>query len=515
MNWQQMVLAVLVGATIGYVTNWIAIHMLFRPLYEKKLLGLHIPFTPGVIPRGKSRLANGIGEAVGGMLLTEEKVVHHLLQPDIEEKMRQYLSDRLTELQAQDVTIGEMLGNSKGGALTLKELSALLSDVTVNLAQSKEFRRFASGIAANVTGYLLDGRVGSTLGDAGLNAGKNLERLLEQSLKDDNVKQGLQHYLAVNIEHFFNSPEKINYYMPDEVREGIHQFITDQTPRIVSAIEEYFSSPAARRAMKKRVEEFFEGTTVKRLLSGVLQFLGNVPDMLTHRLIEEINRFLVDERNQEEIIKRLHLLVDEALEKSVNDFTAALDAEGKQEKANEIATWLVNKLCEPKFSNGLANMLEGMLAKNRDRTWREMLHLDDPGLTEKLVQYFDSLIKRFVEQEEIDRKVGSLVRREMERVWELKMNRVLQLIPSGIVSEPGEVVTGFYRYLIREQVPKVLRFLDISGMVRQRVEELDVLEVEELLMGIMRRELVAITWLGALLGAVLGMVMVGMQYMLK
>jgi uncharacterized membrane protein YheB (UPF0754 family) len=60
-----------------------------------------------------------------------------------------------------------------------------------------------------------------------------------------------------------------------------------------------------------------------------------------------------------------------------------------------------------------------------------------------------------------------------------------------------------------------MRFLDISDMVRRRVEELDVLQVEQMLLGIIRRELVAITWLGALLGAVLGLVMVGMQIMMK
>jgi uncharacterized membrane protein YheB (UPF0754 family) len=60
-----------------------------------------------------------------------------------------------------------------------------------------------------------------------------------------------------------------------------------------------------------------------------------------------------------------------------------------------------------------------------------------------------------------------------------------------------------------------MRFLNISDMVRRRVEELDVLQVEQMLLGIIRRELVAITWLGALLGAVLGLVMVGMQIMMK
>ena len=40
----------LVGAFIGYLTNKIAIKMLFRPLKPWKIMGIRIPMTPGVIP---------------------------------------------------------------------------------------------------------------------------------------------------------------------------------------------------------------------------------------------------------------------------------------------------------------------------------------------------------------------------------------------------------------------------------------------------------------------------------
>ncbi|MCK4514025.1 MAG: DUF445 family protein, partial [Spirochaetaceae bacterium] len=39
------------GAVIGYVTNYVAIRMLFRPLTERRVFGVRVPFTPGIIPR--------------------------------------------------------------------------------------------------------------------------------------------------------------------------------------------------------------------------------------------------------------------------------------------------------------------------------------------------------------------------------------------------------------------------------------------------------------------------------
>lgn len=58
----------LVGSVIGYFTNFLAVKMLFHPRNEVKVLGHTLPFTPGVIPKGKPRLARAIGEAVGNYI---------------------------------------------------------------------------------------------------------------------------------------------------------------------------------------------------------------------------------------------------------------------------------------------------------------------------------------------------------------------------------------------------------------------------------------------------------------
>lgn len=62
----------IVGAVIGYFTNYIAVKMLFHPYKEVKIFGWTLPFTPGVIPKNKPRLARAIARAVSDVLLTKE-----------------------------------------------------------------------------------------------------------------------------------------------------------------------------------------------------------------------------------------------------------------------------------------------------------------------------------------------------------------------------------------------------------------------------------------------------------
>lgn len=53
-----------VGAAIGYITNDIAIRMLFRPHKAVYVLGHRLPFTPGIVPRRKDQLAKILGDAI-------------------------------------------------------------------------------------------------------------------------------------------------------------------------------------------------------------------------------------------------------------------------------------------------------------------------------------------------------------------------------------------------------------------------------------------------------------------
>jgi uncharacterized membrane protein YheB (UPF0754 family) len=82
----------LAGAIIGFVTNVLAIKMLFRPLRPYYLFGLRIPFTPGILPRERVRLAESIGAMVERELLTAEILRERLAGEELRERFSQSLS---------------------------------------------------------------------------------------------------------------------------------------------------------------------------------------------------------------------------------------------------------------------------------------------------------------------------------------------------------------------------------------------------------------------------------------
>ncbi|MDR0402294.1 MAG: DUF445 family protein [Treponema sp.] len=83
----EFIIAPLAGAVIGYVTNAIAVRMLFRPLKEIRVAGLRLPFTPGVLPRQRRRLADSIGAMVERELFTPQTLAERLGGRETREKL--------------------------------------------------------------------------------------------------------------------------------------------------------------------------------------------------------------------------------------------------------------------------------------------------------------------------------------------------------------------------------------------------------------------------------------------
>lgn len=86
-----------IGAVIGYFTNLIAVKMLFYPLKPVKLFGKTLPFTPGVIPKGRPRLAKAIGRVVSENLVTKEDLESKILSEEVLKSITSAISKNFSD----------------------------------------------------------------------------------------------------------------------------------------------------------------------------------------------------------------------------------------------------------------------------------------------------------------------------------------------------------------------------------------------------------------------------------
>ena len=67
-----------------------------------------------------------------------------------------------------------------------------------------------------------------------------------------------------------------------------------------------------------------------------------------------------------------------------------------------------------------------------------------------------------------------------------------------------ESLAGLYRKLAKQGLEALLEKMDISQMVADKINDMDVLELEKLVLTVMKKELDTIVNLGAVIGFLLG-----------
>ena len=132
----------LIGAVIGYCTNYIAVKMLFRPRNEIKVLGHTLPFTPGAIPKNKPRLAKAIGEVVETTFFGEEPISAQFLSGEAEDnavaQMMRGMDRPISDLGT------EILGSEEKYEKGLDRLSEILSQQLLQSLRSGDTIRMVS-----------------------------------------------------------------------------------------------------------------------------------------------------------------------------------------------------------------------------------------------------------------------------------------------------------------------------------------------------------------------------------
>lgn len=123
--------APLLGGIIGYITNDIAIRMLFRPHTRKYIFGVHIPFTPGIIPKEKGSIAEAIGSAISENLMNKEVLEKYLLSDEMVGKIRSSVTEFTNKQKTNDESVRAFICHY----LSEDEIQAIASSINENIAR--------------------------------------------------------------------------------------------------------------------------------------------------------------------------------------------------------------------------------------------------------------------------------------------------------------------------------------------------------------------------------------------
>jgi uncharacterized membrane protein YheB (UPF0754 family) len=231
-----------IGGIIGYFTNFIAVKMLFYPRKEIRFFGHVLPFTPGAIPKGQSRLAAAVGSAVSGSLLTKKEIEAILLSDEVKNHVTDALMKHLRVSINREICILTDLSEEE---YNIKKYE-LSNAVSQEIIDSVDVDSLMNDIGIEYIKERLHGKtLGRLISDEWItSAAKYIAKEMQTVVNDKGVL-----YVKPIVDNKLNSIDscsvedlfKQSGREPEEVRnaimEGYERLVTDNLDRSMSHID--------------------------------------------------------------------------------------------------------------------------------------------------------------------------------------------------------------------------------------------------------------------------------------
>ena len=522
---RSWILPPLVGGIIGWFTNWLAIKMLFRPLEERRLFGLRLPFTPGILPRGRARLAQSIGDTVAGELFTPEVLRGRMADPGVRSALERGIGEALEELSGLDT--GELL-SSAGREASSGPLGGLLSVAWRNLAGSAAFAKALEAAVSKALEAFEEVPLSAVLP-----AGKARD-FADRVLAPDNSARLLER-IRRGLESLFDAGREgsgaagagpLSNLVPAELLEPLVRTLAVGLYRAaVPGVENLLGGPGLRREMETEARRIVHGAVerlgiVQRLFVGFAGYERRLSETMPETvedLMASISRLLRDPAMPDRAADAVYDAFEAAASKPlahalsgiVSREAAIAAADALVEALRDHGPTLAGRVAEAVAARadatvgGLIEVLglkPGELARDASRSVASFLAtsaassapaMDAASASERaalpLLLGAGSQFSKVLSEELHGTKLGDLAGLDGPKRAELASwlsQRAIELLST--------------------QAERILEGVDIRTMVVERLNELEMAEVERIILGIVEKELTWITVLGGLLGSVIG-----------
>ena len=92
-----IIVLAIIGGIIGWITNILAIKLIFRPINPIKIPIINIEIL-GLIPKRKKEIAENIGQVVANELVSIDDIIHDAFTEEDKAKLTTYVQDKIKNI---------------------------------------------------------------------------------------------------------------------------------------------------------------------------------------------------------------------------------------------------------------------------------------------------------------------------------------------------------------------------------------------------------------------------------
>ncbi|EHK2400848.1 DUF445 domain-containing protein [Clostridium perfringens] len=484
------IIGALIGAVIGYITNWLAIKMLFRPREAKYIFGMKLPFTPGLIPKEKSRIANKVGETVGTHLLNSDSLSKALKDDKIKSKFNEVAKEKINQVINSNSTLEESLKNTLGeNYYALK--GNMINNIAKTILESIQEEEFKNKLKFYIVDSIKE------------RLNKNPEKIIDfinsnkfreviiNTLEEEKTRDIIGKALLKEVKTLEKEDLTIEEVIPENIKPYIEEYVKSQKDTLVDIIKNLLRDDEVSYKIKSAINDNIP-SIVSMFLSG---------DVIYGKLVSLVDKSLSEEENKEYICDAALAFVHESMKKKVSDVINNVGEEKLEVILDALGDKISKKLNTEENIDSIISKLNCKISSFN--SYEEIIKVLFNDYENILIDNIDSMISQIVNNNQLSGEISKIIEKVFDKFLQNSLNDICynkQNLENSIMS----ILDNLYNDFVENKSAKVLEIVDISSIVEEQINAFEVDYAEEIIIGIANKELKAITWLGALLGGILG-----------
>ncbi|WP_304943623.1 DUF445 family protein [Vallitalea guaymasensis] len=465
----KLIVAPIIGAGIGYSTNWLAIKMLFRPYTEKRVMGIRLPFTPGLIPKERERVAKSIGEVIQDYLLTDKIIVNELLEDSTKNHVLSLVNHNLYN-QEGNIDLEQLL-SSNDNKLVIDKLKDILVRRLYELIQDKSTKeQLQKTISEKISTSLKKVKLTDIVSEEELN------HKYEDFLYNQKTRAIITDFLSGIIKE----EATINEIIDEEMINNVKRFFIDYIDTLTSDLKIF-----ENEKLKERVVGLIDATIKEKV--GALGAMFVNGESIYQTIAEKSKEKLQEQEVKDEIYTFVIEKIDEVTNRPLREILS-------NDKRESLIAWLAYYI--PKNLSKL-DITSAIDLKDTD-LYSFINNLVNDSLEDKINHMVNDNYEEILRDKDIIESIENIV--------DTMFNRVI-LTNIKVTDEDRKAIDTFildkYNSFVNKHMTKLIKDVKLSSIIEKQLNMFDIKMLEDIILSIAKKELNAITLLGGLLGFII------------
>jgi uncharacterized membrane protein YheB (UPF0754 family) len=255
----------LIGALIGYSTNWLAIKMMFNPKKAIRVGKIRLPFTPGIIPKNREKIASSIANAITNNLLTKDDLKDFFLSENIKNEINNKI-----DVLVQDNSFKSIVENITGKVEYEDMYKKIKDKLSYNILQIIKEYEIGKIIADKISESIEEKIGNSMLGLFGGNKiicsiSENIETRINEYISENGqdlisnmIESELRKYSETNINELIKNFDKLK----EKIVKIYEKIILDKLENVLQIIN-----------LKKIIEDKINSMEIEELEKIILSVM--------------------------------------------------------------------------------------------------------------------------------------------------------------------------------------------------------------------------------------------------